>query len=455
MGIGSRTGGIISLTSADEELLKNAHPGLLALQEERPAATEVLLKSRLDQGILVSEGALSNGITILRKIQAERISPYLVRMEIELSNKTGEPKELSNLFVCAYRTFRLEDPKEQQFSAGTVWAGGKSKPIAAGKKGVQTFEAGVERIASQGRSSVFIAEVSKKSGLFHVEHPQTGTATGWLELPVGRLGPGEWKRFSFRLFAGPMVLSELEKAGMSEAFSFGAFSNISRGLLKFLAWSEQRLHSYGWAICLLSVAVWLPFSPITWYGMKVSQETMRKMTSIRPQEARIRKENGSNPQKMQKEIMELYRKHKINPAGGCIGCLPFLLTWPLYIALFQVLNRAPELRGAAFLWIRDLSAPDALIRFSSPVPLVGSGIHLLPVLSAGLALFQQKAMAPSSAALTEEQKVQQQMFKFLPILFLFIFYNLPSGFMLYWVVNSALMGGQQFLLSRALVGRVA
>ena len=182
--------------------------------------------------------------------------------------------------------------------------------------------------------------------------------------------------------------------------------------------------------------------------MKISQETMRKMADLKPQEIRIRKEHENNPQKIQQELMQLYRKHKVNPASGCIGCLPLLLTWPIYLALFQVLNRAPELQGASFFWIRDLSAADAFIRFPVSLPLLGESLNILPLLSTTLYFFQQNAMPQPKGDLTEEQKVQRQMMKIMPLVLLAVFYNMPSGFMLYWVINSGLMTGQQILLAR-------
>jgi len=152
---------------------------------------------------------------------------------------------------------------------------------------------------------------------------------------------------------------------------------------------------------------------------------------------------------MQKELMQLYRKHGVNPASGCMGCLPFLFTWPIYIALFQVLTRAPELRGASFLWIRDLSGPDGMIPLPFEIPLVGNRLNVLPIAATIATYFQQALMQPPDpAGISPEQKAQQDMMKFFPIMFLFIFYRLPSGFMLYWVVNSVLTVAQQIAADR-------
>ena len=175
---------------------------------------------------------------------------------------------------------------------------------------------------------------------------------------------------------------------------------------------------------------------------------MKQMAALKPQEARIRQEHKRNPDQMHRELMQLYKKHGVNPASGCIGCLPFLFTMPIYIALFQVLTRAPELHGAKFLWIRDLAGPDGMILLPFRAPFLGDRLNVLPIAATVATYFQQAMMQPPVGEVTPEQKAQQDMMKFFPIMFLFLFYNLPSGFMLYWVVNSTLTVAQQFAADR-------
>ena len=327
--------------------------------------------------------------------------------------------------------------------------GGKPEKLAVRQGHPKQFSQMPEWVSSQGKSHAIIVSPGQTGGMFHVEQLTDGETVGWVELPRAILAPGEEISWMFRIYAGPLEMSALREAGVEGAISFGVFSGVTKLLLRFLSWSYGWLHNYGLAICFLSLAVWLPFAPITFWGMRVSSQTMQKMAELKPQEARIRKEHKGNPQQAQKELMELYRRHKVNPASGCIGCLPFLFTWPVYIGLFQVLNRAPELRGAHFLWIRDLSAPDLLVRFPTEIPLLGAGLNILPILATAATFFQQQAMQASTVAMSEEQKAQQQMMKFFPIMLLVFFYNLPSGFMLYWVVNSGLMAGQQILVKRS------
>ena len=447
--IGVNSGGIHSWNAKGSPILESAIPGFMEMRS-LPADQSVSLSSTQEKNRLISRGRMGDDIQLQRELELKtEPTEHLLLGRLSLENLSSERKEAALRVVFYKPLFEEQAANHRQFASGTAWIGGKPKNLKVKLGQSVRFSGESQWVVAQSHFSALIVQPESLPGMFHVEHPVGGEETGWLELRT-LLQPKEKKSFTFRIYAGPAILSEVKKAGMEEALFFGIFSDITCLLLRFLNWSYHRLHSYGWAICLLSVAVWLPFSPLTFYGMKISQGTMKKMAALKPQESRIRKEHANNPQKMQQELMELYRKHKVNPASGCIGCLPLLLTWPVYFALFQVFNRAPELQGASFFWIRDLSAPDALIRFPAALPVLGMGLNILPLVSTALYFVQQKFMQPPVVGeLTEEQKAQQQMMKFMPLVLLFVFYNMPAGFMLYWVINSGLMAGQQTLLARS------
>ncbi|MBI3322185.1 MAG: membrane protein insertase YidC [Candidatus Omnitrophica bacterium] len=447
--MGAEHGGIQSLNVDGADLLVAAHPGVLALEQIDPEIRPIPLKTRGDAKSLVSESPPDGAIAVRREIFLDRgRSNFLFDCRVSAQN-TSEKAERVQLRLVAYRPLHIAHPGDRQFLYGSAVIGDKLEKLEARTGRPQQFSQMPRRITSQGKSHVLILSPREAEGMFHVEHSPTGETIGWIELPRAILDPGEEVSWNFQVYAGPMAMGVLAKAGVEDAIRFGAFSAVTKVLLRFLSWSNRWLHNYGLAICFLSIAVWLPFAPLTFYGMRMSNRTMQKMAVLKPQEARIRKEHKNNPQQAQRELMELYRKHGVNPASGCIGCLPFLFTWPIYIGLFQVLNRAPELRGAGFLWIHDLSSPDKLIRFPTEIPFLGDGLNILPVLATVATYFQQKAMQPAAATMTDEQKAQQQVMKFLPVMLLIFFYGLPSGFMLYWVVNSALMAGQQLLVRRS------
>jgi len=163
---------------------------------------------------------------------------------------------------------------------------------------------------------------------------------------------------------------------------------------------------------------------------------LQKMQELHPQMEKLKIQLKDNPQKLNKEIMELYKKYNINPMSGC---LPMLLQMPIFIALYQALMKSIELRGASFLWIKDLSSPEA-IPLPISFPIIGNTINILPLIMIAAMVVQQKMSTKSmGSAVTDEQKQQQKMMLIImPIMFGFIFYNMPSGLVLYWVVNTIL-----------------
>ena len=171
---------------------------------------------------------------------------------------------------------------------------------------------------------------------------------------------------------------------------------------------------------------------------------MKEMQAVQPKIEELRKIYKDNPQKLNKEIMELYREHKVNPLGGC---LPLVLQMPIFFALYQALMRSIALKGASFLWIKDLSEPDRLFILPKTLPVIGNEFNILPVLMAiGMFIQQKFTMASASSAAAEQQKL---MTIFMPILFGIIFYHMPSGLVLYWFVNSTLMLIYQIRISRS------
>ena len=446
LGVGKERCGLATLKVDGEPLLEQAAPGLLEIWWGQLNPQPVKLQTRTENGKLISEGFVADGLQIRRIIQPEANHPYRFQCIVELLNPTQQSQR-TYLHLVVYRTLYSSDPTHRQ-AGGNLLLDGKTVNISVKRGQEKRFSGTPDWISSHGKSHASIVSVPGKQGVFHVEHPLGSEPVGVLELPSQEIPAGGKREWNFPLYIGPMALGTLKEAGLEEALSFGAFSGVSRWLLGFLDKGYNLLHNYGLAIILLSVAVWLPFSPLTWYGRWVSQKTMKRMAEVRPQEARIRKEHKNNPDQMHRELMQLYRKQGVNPASGCIGCLPFLFTWPIYIALFGVLTRAPELRGASFLWIRDLAAPDAIIPLPFNFPFVGSHLNILPVLATVGTYLQQSMMQPPVMEMSEEQQAQQQMMKFFPLIFLFVFYQLPSGFMLYWVVNTSLTVFQQLAADR-------
>ena len=182
-------------------------------------------------------------------------------------------------------------------------------------------------------------------------------------------------------------------------------------------------------------------------------KSMKRMQQIAPLVSEIQKKyKKKDPQKSQIEIMKLYKKHKVNPMGGCF---PLLIQLPFLIGMFDLLRSSFQLRGACFIpnWIDDLTAPDVLFQWSTPLPFIGTAFHLLPVLL-GLVMFIQQKMTSSAPkdknTMTDQQKQQQFMGNIMTIVFTVMFYKFPSGLNIYWL-SSMLCGIlQQWIINKQL-----
>ncbi len=239
------------------------------------------------------------------------------------------------------------------------------------------------------------------------------------------------------LFVGPKIIDLLEAAhhSLRRAVDLGWFTFVALPMLQALRFLHRFTGNYGVAIIVLTVLIKLLFFPLT----KKSFESMRAMQKLQPEMAKIRERLQDKPDEMNREIMELYKRHKVNPLGGC---LPMVLQLPVFIGLYSALQNAIELRHAPFIgWIHDLSAPDRLGTLQLPF-VDQPGIPVLTLLM-GVSMFVQQWMTPSAA-----DPAQQRVMMIMPLMFTFMFINFPAGLTVYWLANNLLTIGQQYAMSR-------
>ncbi|MFU8780959.1 MAG: membrane protein insertase YidC [Kiritimatiellia bacterium] len=265
-----------------------------------------------------------------------------------------------------------------------------------------------------------------------------------LALPVRELAAGEEIETSIQYYAGPKKYTLLRQTGNQRAdvMEFGRFFKwICQILLPLLNGIEHVIPGgYGVAVILLTIIVKLLFWPVTHKGT----ESMKRMQALQPELKKLREKYKSDPKKMQEKQMLLYREHKVNPLAGCI---PMVIQIPVFIGLFTVLRSAVELRFARFLWIADLSEPEGLLAGVLPFP--AGGLNILPLLMTATMVLQQR-LTPSAG-----DPQQQKMMAFMPIMMLFIFYNMPSGLVLYWSVSQGLSIVQLYLQRQRDAAKVA
>jgi YidC/Oxa1 family membrane protein insertase len=231
-------------------------------------------------------------------------------------------------------------------------------------------------------------------------------------------------------YAGTKELEVLEEKGnhLVRMIDYGWFGNkfafLVKPLLKVLAFFYEVTQNYGWSIIFLTIIIKLLFFPLTHKSFK----SMKGMTKIQPYVKVIQERNKDDRKQMNEELLELYKKHKVNPVGGC---LPMLLQIPVFIALYHALFFSIELRGAPFIgWITDLSVADPY--------------YVTPVLM-GITMFLQQRMTPSIG-----DPMQQKIMMFLPIVFTFLFVSFPAGLVIYWTVNNMLTISQQYYIYKVL-----
>jgi len=254
--------------------------------------------------------------------------------------------------------------------------------------------------------------------------------------PALKIEPNTQQELEFKVYAGPKESHDLKlaHAKLEKAVDFGWFDVIAQPLLLCLKFFYSYIHNYGIAIIILTILIKLLFWPLT----NKSFTSMQAMKKLQPMMQKIREKYKDDPQRMNQEIMQLYRTQKVNPVGGC---LPMVLQIPVFFALYRVLNSSIAMRHAPFmLWINDLSAPDRLpIGFT--IPYVG-GLPVLTLLM-GVTMFVQQKMTP----MTGDPR-QEKLMLLMPVVFTFMFVNFPSGLTLYWFVNNILSIGQQYLLNQ-------
>jgi len=255
--------------------------------------------------------------------------------------------------------------------------------------------------------------------------PPPGSKDAARELVSYSIAPKRSAAVQF--FAGPKDFDVLAAIGpdATRAINFGMFSVIVVPLLKSLKWINGYVGNYGWDIIILTVIINILILPFR----HMSVVSMRKMQAIQPEvkaiQDRYAKLKATDPakQKMNQEMMALYKERGVNPAGGCI---PILLTFPLIFAFYALLSTAIELRGAPFIgWIHDLSAHDPF--------------YVTPILMGASQLWQQWTM-PSTGV----DPAQQKMMMFMPVMFTFMFLWAPSGLAIYWLVSNVWQIGQQY-----------
>lgn len=251
-------------------------------------------------------------------------------------------------------------------------------------------------------------------------------------VPLGGLALSDGDANHFRLFVGPKDVDLLKSIDpkLEQLIDFGWMSVLSKPLFLIVNWTNDEIvHNFGWSIILVTVVINFALFPLKLSSMK----SMRKMQALKPQidaiNARYKGVGVRDPKKQEQteETMGLYKKHGVNPMGGC---LPMAIQLPILIAFYRVFTVSVEMRGASWLWVHDLSQPEHL------------PIKILPIVMIATQFLTQKMMPQPGV-----DPAQQKMTMFMPLIFGFMFYNFASGLVLYYLTSNLVGIAQQWFFN--------
>ena len=376
--------------------------------------------------------------TILKKTYTFDPYSYLIDLKVVLEN--ASETVLSDQLVLSVRTPVIEN-KGYGFVGPSGLINDKLEQIKVKKiKDQDEYKGAIKWISVEDRyflsSIIPEAEINGSMKLADIDN----VVVNQLVNPMFDLAPGDQKEFRFFVFMGPKSMDLLDSLGhdLGKALNFGFFNVIAKPCLWFMNKIHSVIPNYGIAIILLTIFTKIILWPL---GNK-SYKSMSAMKKLQPLMTEIREKHKDDKQKMNQELMALYRTYKVNPMGGC---LPMVLQIPVFFALYRMLYQAIELRHAPFfLWINDLSAPDRLFNFGFSIPFMEPpyGIPVLTIIMGGTMLLQQKMSPPPG------DPTQAKMMMLMPVVFTFIFINFSSGLVLYWLVNNVLSISQQYYVQK-------
>ncbi len=437
------------------EVLENASYTYMAEQSEANKTAVFIAK-------------LANGIIAKKtfSLEASKIpgAEYFINLKLELQNTTQANFDISQYSLFLGSAAPLHE-KERPDLTGFFWYEGGEihfKSSSSFKGGFWGSDKAIitspsdEKIVYAGVSDQFFATVirpekpafariwGKPNQITLKPNSKAFTSVrGGISLPPESLAPGVPNTLNYRIFIGPKANTMLRKLdnikavgdGWGDIMQYGWFWFVSRPL----NWLLNNLHhlldglsttqSWGLAIICLTIIVRICIWPLH----AKSTHSMKRMSKLQPIMKELKEKYPDDPNKLNTEMMGLYRKYGINPLGGC---LPMFIQIPVFFGFFQMLNSAVELRDQPFLWVGDLSQPDTVGYF------LGLPINLLPIVMAGTSAIQM-AMMPKTG-----DKMQQRIMLFMPLMFFFFCYNYASALALYWTTQNIFSIGQTYLMNK-------
>ncbi len=376
----------------------------------------------------------SDGHTTVRKTFRFQKNSYLVQVTSEV-NTGRQPIDSMIEWRAGFGDFTLPNPasKQQTIYFDVTADKLREQSVSTAKNGPVTNSgdfsfAGIE---DGYFTAVFLPEGN--ATMREITFSDT-TRTPFIEKPAPYVGAAVSMGAvnHFRVFVGPKDYDLLKRVDpkLQQLVNFGWLSLLAKPLFLVVNWfNDNVVHNFGWAIVVVTVVINFALFPVKLSNMK----SMRKMQALKPQidaiNAKYKNVKMTDPRKgeQNQEVMDLYKKYGVNPMGGCV---PMLLQIPFFFAFYQVLRVSVEMRGANWLWIHDLSQAEP------------SAIKILPIVMI-VSQFYMQSMTPQANV----DPNQQKMMKFMPLIFGFMFYQFPSGLVLYYLTSNLVSMGQQLFFN--------
>jgi YidC/Oxa1 family membrane protein insertase len=383
------------------------------------------------KGTLTFQGTAPDGATITKKLSFSG-AQYPIGLEVNVSSANGSALAPATLLTAPDQHGKPNPEAPFEGLLTVVDNKVKREHVTDELRKGKEFS-GQLSWAGFGFTYFMMALVPENGAGYRVDVQQSGPA---LILNVAEAA-GKPNGTQYTFFVGPKELNVLESIGkgMEKAIDFGYFGFISIPFLYVLHFFHQFTRSYGIDIILLTVLLKILTAPLT----HKSYASMKQMQKLQPQMERLKEKYKDDREKLNKEIMEMYRRNGVNPLGGC---LPMVVQFPVFIGLYNALYIPIELRHAPFLWINDLSKPDW-----QSLPFEFAGWHLgIPVLTIlmGASMFMQQWMTPSAG-----DPNQRKLMLMMPLIFTFMFVTFPAGLTIYWLINNVLSIAQQWWINRS------
>jgi YidC/Oxa1 family membrane protein insertase len=449
-------GGAPDLAATNQVATLNTYTAVptMALLDGATVQGDGIFKLTRTEGGVRAEKALTNGLSIVKEFVLS--TNYLVATSIRLENHSAKPLDLPSQEWFVGTAPRVPPAEYLAGSSNVVWVAAHNQYfVLAAMPLVPAQGMVVRKVQLPARSAGEYDDIPRfppllkaggQSAATNAEDsatnapPQDGYQAG-LIYPGQKLAPNQTLERHLLLYAGPKEYQRLARIGerlgnnLDLVMNFGWSGFVSKALLIGMNWLHHGLRiSYGAAVVAITFIIKIVFWPLT----QASTRSMKRMQALQPQIKAIQAKFKDDPMKLQRRTMEFYKEQKVNPMSGCF---PMLIQVPVFIGFYSMISSAIELRGAHFLWIKDLAKPDTL--FIIPglgilpilgIPGVGLPFNLLPLIMGGTMLWQAHLTPPSPGM----DPAQAKLMRYLPLIFILMLYGLSSGLTLYWTVNNLL-----------------